>query len=129
MYLPKPVSAEELNAAVMSIYRRVKESLGLQSSPVLDYQSRELSQDALKTTLAAQEAKVLKGLIEALDHTLEYWQILELMDKEATETNKKSLAVFMYRLNKKLEEAGIKNSPIQSVWKTGYQLNSKIVIV
>ena len=129
LYLPKPVSAEELNAAVMSIYRRVKESLGLQSSPVLDYQSRELIHDALKTTLAAQEAKVLKGLIEALDHTLEYWQILELMDKEATETNKKSLAVFMYRLNKKLEEAGIKNSPIQSVWKTGYQLNSKIVIV
>jgi len=129
LYLPKPVSAEELNAAVMSIYRRVKDSVNVKAHPALHIQTRELSHQRFTLSLAPQESKVLKGLIEALDNTLEYWQILELMDKEVTETNKKSLAVFMYRLNKKLEEVDIKNSPIKSVWKTGYQLNVKIVIV
>lgn len=128
LYLPKPVSAEELHAAVMSIYRRVKDQLGFHVNPVLDVKARELSYQSRKTTLTSQELKILKALIESLDNTLEYWQFLELLDRDVTDTNKKSLAVFIYRLNKKLEEIGIKNSPIQSVWKIGYQLITKMTI-
>ena len=129
LYLPKPVSAEELQAAVMSVYRRVKDQLGFHVCPVLNIQARELSFQSQKISLTSQELKLIKAMIEALDHTLEYWQLLEILDKDVTATNKKSLAVFIYRLNKKLEEVGIKNSPIQSVWKIGYQLNSKISII
>lgn len=128
LYLPKPVSAEELHAAVMSIYRRVKDQLGFHVNPVLDVKARELSYQSRKTSLTSQELKILKALIESLDNTLEYWQFLELLDRDVTDTNKKSLAVFIYRLNKKLEEIGIKNSPIQSVWKIGYQLITKMTI-
>jgi DNA-binding response OmpR family regulator len=96
---------------------------------VLNIQARELSFQSQKISLTSQELKLIKAMIEALDNTLEYWQLLEILDKDVTETNKKSLAVFIYRLNKKLEEVGIKNSPIQSVWKIGYQLNSKISII
>lgn len=128
LYLPKPVSAEELMAAVMSVYRRFKENSTPKNHPVLNIESRELSYQSQKISLTSQEIKVLKALIEATENALEYWHCLEIFDKEVTEKNKKSLAVFIYRLNKKLEEIGIKNSAIQAVWKTGYQLNSKISI-
>lgn len=128
LYLPKPVSAEELHAAVMSIYRRVKDHLDFHVHPVLDVKARELSYQSRKTSLTSQELKILKALIESLDNTLEYWQFFELLDKDMTDTNKKSLAVFIYRLNKKLEEIGIKNSPIQVVWKIGYRLITKMTI-
>jgi DNA-binding response OmpR family regulator len=43
--------------------------------------------------------------------------------------SKASLTVYIHRLNKKLESLGIPNPAIQVVWKSGYQLTAKIIIV
>jgi DNA-binding response OmpR family regulator len=40
-----------------------------------------------------------------------------------------AITVYIHRLNKKLEEVKIENPAIQSVWKKGYQLTQKIIIL
>ncbi len=129
MYLPKPVSAEELGAAVLSIKRRVIDSKQDTDLPRLAISTRSLVNQHLKVSLSQQEQSLLKGLIEAPNNLLEYWQLLELLDKEITDKNKASLAVYVHRLNKKLEDIGLTNPAIQVAWKTGYQLTSKIIII
>jgi len=129
LYLPKPVSSEELGAAVMSFKRRMDSDPSNRNIPKLDVAKRVLTNNLLRVTVSQQVLPLLKGLIEASDQTLEYWQLLELLGKEVTDTNKASLTVYIHRLNKKLEDLGIPDPAIQVVWKTGYQLTSKIIIV
>jgi DNA-binding response OmpR family regulator len=129
LYLPKPVSSEELAAAVMSFKRRLDNDPLNQNVPKLDVAKRVLSSNLLRVTVSQQLLPLLKGLIEAPNQTLEYWQLLELMDKEVNDISKASLTVYIHRLNKKLESLGIPNPAIQVVWKSGYQLTSKIIIV
>ena len=129
LYLPKPVSSEELGAAVMSFKRRMDSDPNNRNIPKLDVAKRVLTNNLLKVTVSQQVLPLLKGLIEAPDQSLEYWQLLELLGKEVTDTSKASLTVYIHRLNKKLEDLGIPDPAIQVVWKTGYQLTSKIIII
>lgn len=129
IYLPKPVSADELSAAVNGISRRVSSVRASDGSPQLDPLKRTVTNQLLKVELSQTELIIIKGLIEASDHSLEYWQLLELLQKEATDKNKASLTVYIHRLNNKLEELGIPDPTIKSLWKFGYQLTSNIVII
>ena len=129
MYLPKPVSAEELSAEVLSIKLRVLDHQQDTQLPRLELVSRLLRNQLLKVALSQQEVILLKGLIEAPNNLLEYWQLLELLNKEITDKDKSALAVYVHRLNKKLEEVGLSNPAVQVAWKTGYQLTSKIIII
>jgi DNA-binding response OmpR family regulator len=90
---------------------------------------RQLSFKNLKTQLSSQEALVLKKFIDSPENIVEYWEILELLEKEFTEKNKTAVTVYIHRLNKKLEGVHIENPAIQSVWKKGYQLTKKIIIL
>jgi DNA-binding response OmpR family regulator len=129
LYLAKPVSIEELNAAVLSIKRRLTQEDASKEHPKLDVAKRQLTFNDLKTQLGTQEATVLKKFIDSPENIVEYWEILELLEKEFTEKNKTAITVYIHRLNKKLEEVGIENPAIQSVWKKGYQLTKKIIIL
>ena len=80
-------------------------------------------------SLSGQETLVLKKFIDSPENIVEYWEILELLEKEFTEQNKAAITVYVHRLNKKLEEVKIENPAIQSVWKKGYQLTKKIIIL
>ena len=129
LYLAKPVSIEELNAAVLSIRRRLFQQDASKEHPKLDVAKRQLSFNDLKTQLSGQETLVLKKFIDSPENIVEYWEILELLEKEFTEQNKAAITVYVHRLNKKLEEVKIENPAIQSVWKKGYQLTKKIIIL
>jgi two-component system phosphate regulon response regulator OmpR len=128
LYLEKPVSLEELNAAVLSIKRRVNQEDLNKENPKLNMKTRQLTFKNLKTQLGTQEAIVLKKFIDSPENIIEYWEILELLKKELTEKNKTAIVVYIHRLNKKLDEVGIENPAIQSLWKKGYQLTKKIII-
>ena len=65
MYLAKPVSIEELNAAVLSIRRRLFQEDASKEHPKLDVMKRQLSFNELKTQLSSQEALVLKKFIDS----------------------------------------------------------------
>ena len=129
MYLAKPVSIEELNAAVLSIRRRLLQEDASKEHPKLEVTKRQLSFKNLKTQLSSQEVLVLKKFIDSPENIVEYWEILELLEKEFTEKNKTAITVYIHRLNKKLEEVKMENPAIQSVWKKGYQLTQKIIIL
>jgi two-component system phosphate regulon response regulator OmpR len=129
IYLPKPVSADELSAAINAIRRRIISLKGGDGFPQLDVVKRTITNQLLKIDLSQTELSMIKGLIEAPDHSLEYWQLLELIGKEVNETNKASLTVYIHRLNNKLEELGIPDPAIKSLWKVGYQLTTDIVIL
>jgi len=98
-------------------------------APQLDILKRTISNQLLKVELSPMESSVIKGLIEAPDNSLEYWQLLELIHKDVNDKNKASLTVYIHRLNNKLEELGIPNPAIKSLWKFGYQLTTNIIIL
>lgn len=122
IYLPKPVSADELRAAVGSIARRVLKHVSDQGHPSLSFSKRIITKDLTKVSLSEIEAKLLKGLINAPHSSLEYWQLLELIDREVTDKDKANLGVYIHRLCKKLEQVGMPDPAIKSLWKKGYQL-------
>jgi two-component system phosphate regulon response regulator OmpR len=124
IYLPKPVSAHELGAAVGSIARRVLKHVSDQGHPSLSFSKRIITKDLTKVSLSEIEAKLLKGLINAPHSSLEYWQLLELIDREVTDKDKANLGVYIHRLCKKLEQVGMPDPAIKSIWKKGYQLTS-----
>ena len=128
LYLPKPVSAEELSAAVKSIARRFIFLESQNSAPSLDITKKKVRYNALSIDLSTSEIKILKGLIEATDYSLEYWQIMELLGLAFTDKNKLNLGVYIHRINKKLAEVGVPEPGIKSLWKFGYQLTEKFHI-
>jgi len=125
IYLPKPVSAEELGAAVGSVARRIFDSVK-KNCPSLSFSKRTLTKDLQKVTLSEIEAKLLKGLVNSPDSSMEYWQLLELIDREPSEKDKNALGVYIHRLCKKLEQVGLSDPAIKSIWKRGYQLTENI---
>lgn len=125
IYLPKPVSAEELGAAVGSVARRILDPVK-KNFPSLSFSKRTLTKDLQKVALSEIEAKLLKGLVNSPGSSMEYWQLLELIDREPSEKDKNALGVYIHRLCKKLEQVGLPDSAIKSLWKKGYQLTENI---
>jgi DNA-binding response OmpR family regulator len=129
IYLPKPVSADELGAAVRGIARRVTLSQASKGQPQLDFRKKLIFKDLTQISLSEVESTLLKGLIEAPQNTLDYWHLLELIHREPTDKNKNVLGVYIHRLSKKLTEVGLPEPTIKAVWKKGYQLTEKIQII
>jgi DNA-binding response OmpR family regulator len=125
IYLPKPVSAEELGAAVGSVARRILDPVK-KNCPSLSFSKRTLTKDLQKVALSEIEAKLLKGLVNSPGSSMEYWQLLELIDREPSEKDKNALGVYIHRLCKKLEQVGLADPAIKSLWKKGYQLTESI---
>lgn len=127
LYLPKPVSAEELNAAVKSVFRRT-EGRGASGHPKLNPLKMQLSHEQSSVSLGPTECKILMALVRASDGLLEYWQLMDLLGVEATDKGRTNLGVYVHRLNKKLPQIGLPETSIQSIWKVGYQLTEQIEI-
>jgi len=128
LYLPKPVSAEELSAAVKSIKRRLMESNNQKDIPKLDLVKKKLSYQRIQIQLNSKETILIKSLIEAKDNTLDYWKLLELLGKD-DDLDRAYLTLIIHRLNKKLMHLSLIDPAILAVWNTGYQLTQKIQIL
>ncbi len=129
LYMAKPVSAEELSAAVASIDRRIRHRDSEGSRPALDLHRLALRWMDDEVSLTQVEAALLKSLIEAVDNKLDYWRLIELLGMEVTEKSKSTLGVYIHRLNRKLSAVGLKEPAIRSLWKEGYQLTQKIMLL
>lgn len=129
IYLPKPISAQELTAAVNSAKRRFMQNRNMTNQPHLDLSRKQVIYQLVNVQLSQNETLLLKGLIGANENFLEYWQLLELIEKELTDQSKQSLTLIIHRLNKKLLELGLMDPVILAVWKEGYQLTQKISVV
>lgn len=126
IYLTKPVSVEELGAAVKAIARRVR------ADQTAQHETAELSIDiaSLKATgpsgtaeLSAAEIELLAAFARAPRRRLAYWQLLEVLNSGVAGASQANLAVRMTRLRKKLAVTGVQGNLFQAIRTDGsYQL-------
>ena len=125
IYLTKPVSIEELSAAVTSLERRLRAN---QTPPdpqqVLSVQVAELRAQGPRgsTELSAVEVALLSALARAPDQRLAHWQLLQISTLDLQGASLSNLAVKMTRLRKKLMHAGFDGSSLQVIRNEGYRL-------
>ena len=118
LYLIKPTSIEELGAAVQALSRRLKPQN--QHTFLLNSTTLILQGPNNSVNLSANEARIISTFARALEHRLEYWQLMELSGND--NISKRTLEVQIVRLRKKLIEAGGQKHPIKSIRNVGYQL-------
>jgi DNA-binding response OmpR family regulator len=124
VYLAKPVSPDELVAAVNNIARRLR-AQGAQdagTSLQLDSRSSLLSGPLGTCTLVAAEATIITALARASSQQLEVWQLLELLNLNLDTYNKGTFEVRLARLRKKLVQVGAQKSSLRVTERGVYQL-------
>lgn len=128
IYVTKPASPDELQAAIQALARRLRPAAHESSELVLDPKALQLHGPRGNADLSDQEYLLLAALAKAKDQRLETWQLLELSGKSVDEPEKKALAVQIVRLRKKLVEAGAVGPTIKAIRGTGYQLCVTVTI-
>lgn len=129
IYLTKPASPAEVSAAIASIYRRIKVYQNDRRVLTLEMQKKQVTGRAGTVGLGPMEVVLLKALAEAPNFNLEYWRMLELIDKQPTEKDKAALGVQIFRLKQKLSEASGEAIVIKSIFNQGYQLVTQLRII
>lgn len=128
LYLTKPISMEELGAAVQALSRRIRPSAADSGHLILNPVTLQLSGPQGTVDVSNHEAALLNAFSRASEHRLEDWQFLELAGRDAVETSKSTLGVQIVRLRKKLESAGAKAPTIKAIRGVGYQLCIPLVV-
>ncbi|MCX8017571.1 MAG: response regulator transcription factor, partial [Rhodocyclaceae bacterium] len=127
IYLAKPVSVEELAAAVGALSTRLKGG-----RPGYDCRlhlaSRTLSGPGGQTALTALECALLAALARAPGRRLEYWQLLEQAGRLADDAGKAMLEAPVSRLRAKFAAVGKAGNPIKSIRRFGYQLCADVAL-
>lgn len=127
IYLAKPVSPEELVAAVNTVARRLH-AQRTQGKPQtlmsleLDSRRSLISGPLGDCTLVAAEATILTALARAPDQQLEVWQLLELLSLDLDTYSKATFEVRLARLRKKLVQVGAEKSSLRVIGRGTYQL-------
>lgn len=124
-YLPKPVSPNELLAAIRSAERRIHSTRQQNQGTrfiILDVQKRQVRGPNGIVSLGTTELALLKAIASAPGRRLDYQRLIELGEPVPEERGKAALEVRIFRLRRKLIEAGADDPPIIALWKEGYQL-------
>ncbi len=129
VYLTKPASPTEVSGAISSIYRRIKVYQNDRRVLTLDMQKKQVSGRGGMVNLSSSETALLKALAEAPAQKLDYWRMLELIDKQPTEKDKAALGVQVYRLRQKISDASGEEIVIKAVFNEGYQLVTSVRII
>lgn len=132
VYLTKPTAPEELCAAIHALGKR----MGLLQAPseVASACRLLLLQASLHTpkgpiALRQPEVAVLQGLALAPQGFLEYWQLLQILDKPVDDVGKAQLEVLVSRLRAKLQALQLPEPGIKSERGRGYRLCFPIQLV
>ena len=129
VYLTKPVSMEELCAAVAALGKRLPGARPAvpQQGLFLDLQQMRLQGPADLVALTSQEATLLAALVRAPGQRLETWQLLDQLGW-LDAAGKQALEVPISRLRRKLVTVGAGSNPLIAIRKYGYQLSCPVVI-
>lgn len=127
IYLTKPTSVEELGAALQAVARRLKPARLLGATPdaafTLNLPRLLLTGPAATVSLNAMEAAVLSALACALWQRMENWKLHKLLSKSEASYSKARLEMVIFRLRKKLVQAGADAHAIKVIRQVGYQLS------
>jgi len=130
MYLPKPVSPEELNAAIQAVCRRIPH---LNSKDLtLHFSTNQLANaksDAPSLKLSNEETRLLSILSAAPLQQLEIWELAENLNLDLDSTTLRStLEKRVSRLRKKLIQLNQPPSSITFIRDYGYKLTVSVEI-
>lgn len=129
IYLTKPVSQEELGAAINALSRRLKPAVPTASALKLDLEKLTLSGERGEVGLTSHKATLLASFTRAKGQRLENWQLIELLGKGESDYCKASLEVQIVRLRNKLVQAGANTQPIKVIRQLGYQLCVPVMVL
>lgn len=129
MYLPKPVTPEELDAAIQSLARRLPEVAP--HDLTLTAATLQLSnQQKYAVTLSSDECRLLTALAAAPQQRQEYWELAEKLDLDLdSSTLRATLEKRVSRLRKKLVELEQPSTTIKTLRNVGYELTVKVKIM
>lgn len=132
LYLTKPVIQEELHAAIAAVSRRLNieavPAPARQSGGVdLDSHSLEVRGPQGSARLTTTEYALLAGLTQAKGHILETPQIFQMLGRG--EGRKSALEALVYRVRRKMAQAGAGDNAIRAHRLKGYQLFCPVRIV
>lgn len=122
IYLTKPVSFEELRAAIQSLSRRLKPAPLPETDLSLEARTLTLRGALGSVSVSSQEAALLAAFARAPDGRLEVWQILEIFPRLEQSDGRGAIRVMIFRLTKKLKEVTGHPRPIRAIRNWGYQL-------
>ncbi len=129
IYLTKPTTMEELNAAIQALARRLKPARPVTTALKLNLYKLTLSGAHRAVNLTAPEASLLAALARAPGQRLENWQLIALLGKAELDYSKAGLEMQVARLRKKLVQASVDVQPIKAIRQYGYQLSVAIQMV
>lgn len=127
LYLPKPISEQELLAAVRALGRQLRhdniEAARDRSDLLkLNIQALQLEGRTTAVSINAVEGALLSALARAPGQRLESWQLLQVTGEDTTAASLGNLPVRMARLRAKLTQAGSPTSALKALRNSGYQL-------
>ncbi|MBS7804999.1 response regulator transcription factor [Rhizobiales bacterium TNE-4] len=129
LYLPKPVSEQELLAAISSVARRINQIRNRLTTNelTLDLKRRQLI-GTHTVDLSPTETILLKQLILSTHKKVDYFKLLETTKREVDAKSKASLEVQIVNLRKKIAAAGYSKPSVRSVRNEGYELLCPIAL-
>lgn len=122
IYLTKPVALQELVAAVHALGQRVKSFDTTALAQLRFTQLQLVGPNGTAVEMPWHEAVVLRALILAEDHQVDYWQLIEVMGKNASVYTKAALELVVVRLRKRMQSAGFEQNVITAVRNKSYRL-------
>ena len=128
MYLPKPITPQELSAAVRSVSRRVDAATQSGALLTLNVLGMMLKSPDGEIGISKLDTALLKALATAPERRLPYWRLFEVTERDQSDAAKSQLELQVFRLRKKLAEIAVSEDLIKSVRREGYQLTQQIRI-
>ena len=122
LYLTKPVSLQELGAAVDSIGRRLVPDTNTPPSVTLHSHRLQITGPLGTADISRRECALLIGFAGAPEQLLDTAQFQRLGGPATDAFSKSALEVQIVRLRKKLESAGAAAPTIKAIRGLGYQL-------
>lgn len=129
VYLPKPVSGNELLAVANSLTRRLQNEGFKRKIVELDLFNSELKYNKKHVLLNLQERALLKALVEAPEGRVPSWRLMEILDElHKGEVDKSYLEMQVFRLRKKLCDIGAPYPMIKTERGQGYRILHEVDI-
>jgi two-component system OmpR family response regulator len=126
IYLTKPVALQELVAAVRALGHRVKTPEPAQLACLRFGQLELIGPTGDVVALPWHEAVLLRTLILASDHQVDYWQLMQAMGKNVDVYTKSALELVVVRLRKRMQSIGFESTSLRAVRNRGYMLLAPI---
>ncbi len=130
IYMTKPVSLEELNAAIQSLSRRLKPEAAPVARLTLELGRRILQcRNQTEVQLTSHESALLAAFSRTAECRLETWQLIDILGKDSAEDPKAAVEILIARLRKKLLQAGCAELAIKSIRNWGYQMSAPLLLL